>query len=210
MTDVPAVYGRTMASWSDMYRDVPPWDIGQPQPAFVALHASGRLPKGKLLDAGCGTGENALFFASKGYGVVGVDITPRAIKLAKAKSRDREIAAHFRVGDALRFSQLRTSFNVVIDSGLFHTFSDEDRPVYASGIAHILRKAGVFAMICFSEKEPADWGGPRRVRREEIEASFEPFLAIEEIRRTRFATRRHRGGGGFAYLTITRKDSSRR
>ena len=65
-------------------------------------------------------------------------------------------------------------------------------------------------MLCFSEKEPADWGGPRRVRREEIEASFEPFLAIEEIRRTRFATRLHRGGGGFAYLTIARKDSSRR
>ena len=35
-----------------------PWDIGRPQPAFVRLADEGRLT-GRLLDAGCGTGENA-------------------------------------------------------------------------------------------------------------------------------------------------------
>jgi hypothetical protein len=42
----------------------PPWDIGRPQPTFVRLADQGHLP-GCLLDAGCGTGENALLAASR-------------------------------------------------------------------------------------------------------------------------------------------------
>ena len=33
------------------------WDIGRPQPTFVRLAEEGRLT-GRLLDAGCGTGED--------------------------------------------------------------------------------------------------------------------------------------------------------
>ena len=128
-----------MSFWSEAYRDRPPWDIGRPQPAFVRLSTSGRLPKGRLLDAGCGSGENALFFASKGYGVLGIDLAPRAIEIADKKSRERKIPAEFRVADALDLPRLGRGFDVVIDSGLFHTFTDDERPVYASeiGRAHV-------------------------------------------------------------------------
>ena len=195
----------SMPSWSDAYQGTPPWDIGRPQPAFVDLHASGALQGGALLDAGCGTGENALFFAARGFDVLGIDIVTRAIDLAREKSRDREIPAEFRVADALALSRLRRSFDVVIDSGLFHTYDDGDRPVYLSGVASVLRKDGVFAMLCFSDKEPTDWGGPRRVSRAEIETSFGPHLTIAEIRDVRFASRFHRGRGGKAFLTVARK-----
>jgi len=72
------------------------------------------------------------------------------------------------------------------------------------GVASVLRKDGVFAMLCFSEKEPADWGGPRRVSRKEIETSFETHLALDGVRDARFATRFHGGRGGYAYLTVAR------
>ena len=48
----------------------PPWDISQPQPAFVALAQAGRIT-GKVLDVGCGTGENALFLGQRGLVVEG-------------------------------------------------------------------------------------------------------------------------------------------
>src|SRR5512132_2821203 len=58
--------------WDASYHDGPaPWDIGQPQPAIVRLASEGGFA-GAVLDAGCGTGENALYVASLGFVVVGV------------------------------------------------------------------------------------------------------------------------------------------
>lgn len=192
-------------TWDDMYREVPPWDIGRPQPELVRLQASGALPSGALLDAGCGTGENALFFAAKGYTVLGIDLVARALELARRKAHDRGIVAEFRKANALELSQLQRTFDVVIDSGLFHTFSDEERSAYLSGVAGVLRPGGAYVMMCFSDREPTDWGGPRRVRRDEIVDSFAPFLKIEILREARFATRMHDAAGGFAWLTLARR-----
>src|SRR5215469_9288665 len=50
------------------YAGSPPWDIGKPQPAFQA--AADKVV-GSVLDAGCGTGEHALFFAARGHAVTG-------------------------------------------------------------------------------------------------------------------------------------------
>ncbi len=43
----------------DLYTTPPPWDIGRPQPAFVALAEAGAI-RGRVLDVGCGTGELVL------------------------------------------------------------------------------------------------------------------------------------------------------
>src|SRR6266508_528471 len=49
--------------WDASYHDGPaPWDVGQPQPAIVRLASEGGFA-GAVLDAGCGTGENALHVA---------------------------------------------------------------------------------------------------------------------------------------------------
>src|SRR3954452_11903125 len=46
--------------WDASYRNGPaPWDIGKPQPAVVRLASLGAFA-GAVLDAGCGTGDNAL------------------------------------------------------------------------------------------------------------------------------------------------------
>ena len=45
--------------WDATYHNGPaPWDAGQPQPAIVRLASKGGFA-GAVLDAGCGTGENA-------------------------------------------------------------------------------------------------------------------------------------------------------
>ena len=56
---------RAHPEWDDSYAAGPPapWDIGRPQPAFARLAGEGRLT-GRLLDAGCGAGENALLAAA--------------------------------------------------------------------------------------------------------------------------------------------------
>ena len=90
---------------------------------------------GSILDAGCGTGENALFFASRGHKVTGIDFLEEPIKRAKRKAAERGLSATFLVMDALALKDLPEVFDNVIDSGLFHVFSDDDRRRYVEGLA---------------------------------------------------------------------------
>ncbi len=190
-----------MSFFDDAYRGTPPWDIGRPQRAFVDLFERQGLPDNPVLDVGCGTGENALYLAAKGLSVTGVDTSALAVQKAKRKAKARDLEATFLVWDALDLAAMHLRFGTVIDSGLFHVFDDEDRKRYANQIAAVLRPRGTYVMMCFSEKEPADWGGPRRVRKEEIRATFTPpRFRVRAIRATRFETNFH-PDGGHAYLT---------
>ncbi len=193
-----------MSSWDDGYRNTPPWDIGRPQPAFVEIVEKGEMKKGRVLDVGCGTGENAIFLAQNGFSVVGLDVAKKALQTSRTKATQRKVKVDFRVGDALSLDFPRSYFDNVVDSGLFHTFTDEDRPVFAAEIARVLWDDGMYFMLCFSEKEPTDWGGPRRVTKKEIEQTFSPFFKINYVRDVFFATRIH-DNGGKAYLTSATK-----
>ena len=129
--------------FDNAYRDggVPTWDVGRPQGALVRLAASG-LIVGDVLDAGCGTGENALHLAALGHAVVGVDFAAAAIERAMAKAADRGLPAEFLVADALDLAALGRAFDTAIDVGLFHTLGDSERVRYVAGLAAALRPGG--------------------------------------------------------------------
>jgi ubiquinone/menaquinone biosynthesis C-methylase UbiE len=196
-----------LISWEDAYKARPPWDIGRPQPAFVELVRAGELNMGGVLDVGCGTGENALFLAEEGFSVVGVDLATRAIDEAKAKATERKLKVDFRLSNALSLNFESHYFDNAIDSGLFHTFSDNERLVFAHEIARVLTTNGRYFMLCFSDKEPTSWGGPRRITREEIETTFSPLFNINYIKGAYFATRIH-DNGGRAYMTSATRKSA--
>jgi SAM-dependent methyltransferase len=164
----------------------PPWDIGRPQPAFVRLAENGLL-SGRLLDPGCGTGEHTLLAAAHGADAMGVDVAANAIDRARRKAAGRDVAARFEIGDALALNRLGLTFDTVLDSGLFHVFDDEDRARYVESLAAVLAPGGRAYLMCFSDLEPGDWG-PRRVRREDIEAAFADGWAIVDIVADSFAT----------------------
>lgn len=167
------------------YSGKAPWDIGQPQKAFTDVADK---VAGSILDAGCGTGENALFFGSRGHNVTGIDFLEEPIKRARQKAEERGIAATFLVMDALHLEDLPEVFDSAIDSGLFHVFSDEDRRRYVEGLASILKPNGKLFMLCFSDQEPGTQG-PRRVSRTEIEEAFSEGWEIESIEPSRLEVR---------------------
>ncbi|MFW9970648.1 MAG: class I SAM-dependent methyltransferase [Candidatus Odinarchaeota archaeon] len=106
-----------------IYNNIPPWDIGRPQKAFIQL--VDQIPlKGKMLDVGCGTGENSIFFAKHGFDVIGIDYVEEAINKALKKTENRNINVKFYVMNALNLEDLHQKFDFIIDSGLFHTFSN--------------------------------------------------------------------------------------
>ena len=169
----------------------PPWDVGRPQPAFVRLADRGAL-RGHLLDAGCGTGENALLATAHSAGVVGVDVSPTAIARARAKAAERGLSARFEVADALHLSQLGLTFDTVIDSGLFHVFDDENRARYVASLASALRSGGSCYLMCFSDLQPGTFG-PRRVRKDEIISAFSDGWSVTGIEADEFVVNRELG-----------------
>src|SRR5207245_6035155 len=117
----------------------------------------GELTRGRVLDVGCGTGENALYLARNGFSVVGVELSDRAIATARAKAAERRLKVDFRAGNALSLEFKDNVFDNVIDSGLFHTFPDNDRPVYAREIARVLATRSRYFMLCFREMALTAW-----------------------------------------------------
>ena len=89
---------------------------------------------------------------------------------------------------------------IPLRTGLFHTFSDEGRRIFAKSLKAALSKSGTYFMLCFSDKEPTDWGGPRRVSRDEIMETFGAGWKINYMREARFSTT-FNDEGGYAWLS---------
>ena len=179
MCAMPTMAERGTEHFTESYKGTPPWDIGRPQRAFVRLADQGAI-EGAVLDAGCGTGENALYLAGLGHVVVGVDAVPAAIERAGAKMLEKGLQVQFLVADARRLDALGRMFDTVIDSGLFHVFSDQDRVAYVESLASAVRGGGRVFILCFSEREPGDWG-PRRVTERELRDAFRDGWEVERI-----------------------------
>ena len=160
----------------------PPWDVGYPQAAFVA--AADRF-RGKVLDAGCGTGEHALLAAERGLDATGIDTSETAIERARAKARARGLSVRFLVWDALDLGSLEERFETVLDCGLFHVFDDDDRARYVESLRSAMPAGGLLSLLCFSDLVPPGFG-PRRVSREEIHESFDVGWTVRSIEPARW------------------------
>jgi SAM-dependent methyltransferase len=171
----------TTPSWDWAYAEGgrAPWDIGRPQPAFLRLAEAGLLA-GRVLDAGCGSGEHTLLAASRGADALGIDLSPLAIERARAKAAARGIRARFEVADALNLPELGLTCDTIIDSGLFHVFDDEARARYVASLASALRPGGTCHLMCFSDRQPGTLG-PRRVTEAELRAAFSDGWTVRSV-----------------------------
>ena len=170
------------AAFENFYAGPAPWDIGKPQKPFIDRADQ---VTGSVLDAGCGTGDTALFFAQRGCRVKGIDFVEEAINRARRKAADRGVTATFLVKDATTLGDTGARFASVIDSGLFHCFSDADRRRYVEGLARVVEPGGRLFLLCFSDAEPGA-EGPRRVSREELYAAFADGCEVESVQPTQW------------------------
>jgi SAM-dependent methyltransferase len=168
-------------AFQSMYAGQAPWDIGKPQPAFVAVADQ---IAGSVLDAGCGTGDHSLYFARRGCQVTGIDFVDEAIQRARKKAEGQNLPVTFLGKDALALKGWSERFDNAIDSGLFHVFSNQDRQRYVEGLAAVLKPGGRVFLLCFSDEEPGTMG-PRRVSRQELRDAFASGWVVESIQPVR-------------------------
>ncbi|EGX61062.1 MULTISPECIES: class I SAM-dependent methyltransferase [Streptomyces] len=164
----------------DLYAEPPPWDIGRPQPAFLALAEAGAI-RGRVLDVGCGTGEHVLMCAGLGLDATGVDLASRALHAAEEKARERGRTARFLHWDALTLAELRETFDTVLDCGLFHIFDRDVRAAYVDSLRAVISPGGRYFMLCFSDRQPGEWGRVHKLTRSDVEASFADGWRIDSV-----------------------------
>jgi cyclopropane fatty-acyl-phospholipid synthase-like methyltransferase len=118
--------------------------------------------------------------AGLGLDATGVDAAATALAAAREKARDRGVSVRFLEWDALELASLGEQFDTVLDCGLFHVFEDDDRPRFVEGLRASLATGGRYYLLCFSDRQPGDWG-PRRIREDEVRASFADGWTVEAI-----------------------------
>jgi cyclopropane fatty-acyl-phospholipid synthase-like methyltransferase len=170
------------ATFANFYAGKAPWDISKPQQPFVAVADRVVSP---VLDAGCGTGEAALFFAARGHRVTAIDFLEEPIGRARRKAADRSLTVEFQIKDALTLGDWGRRFATVIDSGLFHVFADPDRKRYVVALGRVIEPSGRLFLMCFSDAEPGT-EGPRRISRKELNDAFADGWEIESIQPAQF------------------------
>jgi cyclopropane fatty-acyl-phospholipid synthase-like methyltransferase len=188
-----------------MYAGQPPWDIGRPQPAFAALADAG-LIRGRVLDAGCGTGEHVLMCAALGLDATGVDLAQAALRAAEEKARARGLTARFIRQDARQLPKLGEIFDTVLDCGLFHlpVLTEEDRASYVAGLRSVLRQGGHYFMLGFSDREPGT-GGPLRLTQDQIRTAFADGWQIDSIEPATIEITTDPAGVRAWLVTVTRR-----
>lgn len=194
--------------FESIYAGQPRWEIGRPQQAFISVADQ---ITGSILDSGCGTGENAFYFAKRGHQVTGIDFLVDPITIATRKAVERSLPVKFLTKDALTLKDWEERFDNVIESGLFHVFSDDDRRSYVEGLSTVLKPNGRFFFLCFSNEEPGT-AGPRRVTQKEIRTAFADGWTIESIEPSRYEVRpdpkdaSFKAGGPKAWFAVVKRN----
>jgi cyclopropane fatty-acyl-phospholipid synthase-like methyltransferase len=118
--------------------------------------------------------------AGLGLEVVGIDMAAAAIASAQRKAVERGLSVRFIEANALELESLDEKFDVVLDCGLFHVFEDDDRDRFVKSLRAAIPTGGHYYMLCFSDRQPGDWG-PRRIAQLEITNSFSHGWRIDSI-----------------------------
>lgn len=182
-----------------------PWQIDRPQPEVLKLIEEGKF-ESPILDLGCGVGDNAIELARRGYRVVGMDVVPQALRLAREKSARLGLdqPPEFIEGNALELAESGVEVETVLDCALFHVFEDVERSAYVRGMEAVLPQGGRLHILSFSELETRE-PGPRRLTQESITAPFDRGWTVEEAVRCRYWDR-VRSDGAHAWRVTLRKD----
>ena len=119
------------------------WEPNPSSPELAALIAAGLMGKNaKILDVGCGGGLDAIFMAQCGFSAVGVDLSKKALEIAKAREGKSNVKIDWLLGSVFNLPIENQTIDFVTDRGLFHLMEDEDRPRYGSEMLRVLRPHG--------------------------------------------------------------------
>lgn len=160
-----------------------PWDSQSPPPEIIEL--AGQLSPGQALDLGCGYGRTAIYLAQHGWRVVGIDFVPQAIERAiqRATVAGVESATEFYTASATDLSFLTGPFDLIIDIGCMHSFSDEMLSAYRDELGRLLAAGGLYVLFAHlrSEDDPVEDDTPKWIDEAWIYRQLSDYFELEKV-----------------------------
>lgn len=136
---------------------------------------------GRALDLGCGTGNWSLRLASRGWEVTGIEIIPKALKIARKRAAEAGLTIRFLDGDIAELEPTRVGgdFRLVMDIGTVHGIKAEQRTTMGETVTELTGPGASLLMYAF---EPSRRGPlPGGMSRAEIEATYPGWDVVDDL-----------------------------
>ena len=168
-----------------------PWDIGKPDFNLIQTVTTMAIKPGKVLDIGCGTGDNSIWLSQKNFQVIGIDTSEIAIQKAIEKASKANVKCTFIVIDFLTNKIEGAPFGFAFDRGCFHSLnSDEERKSFAENVAAHLKKDGLWLSLVGNADEQRHGPGPPQRTARDIVNSVESCFEILSLVSSYFGSNR--------------------
>lgn len=159
-----------------------PWDHGTPDNNLIDMVKRRPISPCKVLDVGCGTGENTIWLCREGFTATGCDISPTAIEMARKKADEAIVKCTFLVADFLKDTIPESPFGLIFDRGCLHTFRDgEERRHFAKSVFSHLETDGLWLTLAGNADGTPREIGPPRLTASELVSAVEPYFEIVSL-----------------------------
>ncbi len=174
-----------MERWDSSYRRdrMPGWDVGRPASELKAIVENGTIKPCRALVLGCGTGTNAVYLASKGFEVTGVDVAPTALVLAEQRATEANVSVLWLMADVVALPDIGT-FDFIFDRGCYHHVQLYNAAGFVQSMDSRTAPGARFLLLAGNANEPTH-GGPPRVEETQLVNNFAgtwDFVSLQEIR----------------------------
>lgn len=164
-----------------------PWDVGKPDFNLIEVVTQKPIQNCKVLDVGCGTGDNSIWLAQNRFKVIGTDTSDIALSKAKEKATKAKVKCEFFLADFLRNKIQGAPFGFIFDRGCFHSFdSENDRRNFAENVATHLEEAGLWLTIVGNADEHRHGPGPPQRSAGDIVLAVETYFEILLLQSSHF------------------------
>jgi 2-polyprenyl-3-methyl-5-hydroxy-6-metoxy-1,4-benzoquinol methylase len=171
-----------------------PWNVETPPAIIQDLLRSTILSPCNIIELGCGVGNYVRYLSQMGFNVAGVDISDKAIEIARILAQKAGVQCDFIEADVLGdMSEIKNKYDFAYDWELLHHVFPEDRDKYIDNVHKLLTNQGRYMSVCFSEMS-TQFGGVGKYRKTpigtvlyfsnkaELKILFSRLFDIEELK----------------------------
>jgi len=162
--------------WSTIYQtETPGWEMNQPTPILVDMLPRMKIPPSRVIVLGCGSGNDAAYFAEHGHFVTAVDISPEAIKRAKEKYQNLP-NLKFVQADVFKLpEEFNESFDLVFEHTCYCAIDPQKRNDLVKTWRRLLHTEGHLLGVFFTMEKTGKppFGGSEWEIRERLKKGFQ-------------------------------------